>query len=369
MTLISNKFSTAILCGGQSRRMGEDKAALNWKGTSLAAHKWNQFTDCDSSEVFFSVRDAAQGKEIRELVSEKAETVPDIRTDCGPLCGILSSLLYCGKDILFVTAVDMPFSDRALAQELADLLNDTATGAGAEVDAVIPVSPDGRQHPLCAVYRKSCVPVLEQQLGEGNFKVRDLLKKLNVRFVQVSDVTDGEKKLTNMNDQSAYRKTLQSSVPVYSLIAWSDTGKTTYLEKLIPTLKKRGVRVAVIKHDGHDFDIDHENTDSARFTQAGAVISGIFSDSHAALMLNYSVSAEALVSLAAMSGSADLILTEGCKKGKWPKILLYRAGSGKPMAADPDRCAAVISDIKVETSAPVFDIRDVDSVAEFLTGR
>ena len=358
MTVI--RYSAAILCGGKSRRMGEDKASLQWKDIPLAKYKWQQFTGC-AEEVFFSVRDPEQGELIRKMVGEGALAVPDEPAGCGPLGGIYASLKHCSEEYLFVTAVDMPFSDPETAQELAALIEG--------YDAVIPVTADGRQHPLCALYAKTCLPAFEQQLKAGDYKVRDALAGLRVRSVNAADLRGGEKKLTNMNDQSEYRSVLGASVPVYSVIAWSDTGKTTYLEKLIPALRKKGVRVAVIKHDGHDFDIDHPGTDSANFTAAGADISGIFSDSHAALMLNFPVEAEALVSLAAMSGAVDLILTEGCKKGKWPKILLYRESSGKPMAADPDRCAAVVSDVRVDTTAPVFPIRDVDAVADFLKAK
>lgn len=363
--MVYSAYNTAILCGGRSRRMGQDKASMEWKGTTLAAHKWKQFTQDAGREVFFSVRDEAQGEEIRKLVSEAAESVPDIAPDCGPLCGILSSLMHCRDDVVFATAVDLPFSDKLMAQELMDEL----VKSGPETDAVIPVTEDGRQHPLCALYKKSCIPVLKGNLDAGNYKVRNAIEKLNVKYVQAASLTDGEKKLTNMNDQNEYKKTLQESVPVYSVIAWSDTGKTTYLEKLIPALRENGVRTAVIKHDGHDFDIDHEGADSARFTAAGADISGIFSASHAALMLNFPIGAEALVRLTALSGAVDLILTEGCKKEKWPKILLYRENSGKPMAADPDSCAAVVSDVKVDTTAPVFELEDVNAVAEFLKGK
>ena len=353
------KFSTAILCGGRSRRMGEDKAALNWKGTTLAAYKWRQFTGGTDGEVFFSVHSEVQKLRIRELVSDSAEAVSDCVPDCGPLGGILTSLRHCREELLFVTAIDMPYTDAVFARELAESME-------SDCDAVVPVSKDGRQQPLCAVYRKSCLPVLERQLDSGKYRVRDALAALKVKNVQASALRNGEKKLTNMNDQAAYRKNVQAAVPVYSLIAWSDTGKTTYLETLIPVLKKRGVRVAVIKHDGHDFDIDRGGSDSARFTGAGADVSAVFSDTHAAVMLNGPIEAEKLVFLISMSGTADLILTEGCKKGKWPKILLYRESSGKPMAADPDTCAAVVSDVEVETKAPVFALRDVEAVADFL---
>ena len=60
------------------------------------------------------------------------------------------------------------------------------------------------------------------------------------------------------------------NIPTYALVAFSNSGKTTFLEKLIPALKSRGLRVAVIKHDGHDFQLDKEGKDSWRITQAGA---------------------------------------------------------------------------------------------------
>lgn len=75
-------------------------------------------------------------------------------------------------------------------------------------------------------------------------------------------------------------------IPVFSVIAWSGTGKTTYLEKLIPVLRKKQLKVAVIKHDGHDFEIDRANADTERFTRAGADISAIISSTHSAVLYN-----------------------------------------------------------------------------------
>ena len=281
-------FGTAILCGGLSRRMGEDKASLNWKGMPLARYKWEQFAG-GSEEVFFSVRDDEQGARIRKITGRDVDTLADDPAGCGPLGGICTSLKHCREEFLFVTAVDMPYSDleiagelmkkctclperpesaekpempqRAVSPEIPENGSDMDS-SGRTWDAVVPVTPDGKEHPLCAIYAKSCLPVLEKQLESGNYRVRDALADLSVLYVKASELTAGEKKLTNMNNQASYRKAVQAAAAVYSLIAWSDTGKTTYLENLIPALKKRGVRVAVIKHDGHDFDIDHEGTDS-----------------------------------------------------------------------------------------------------------
>ena len=85
------------------------------------------------------------------------------------------------------------------------------------------------------------------------------------------------------------------SIPVFSFVAFSGTGKTTFLEKLIPQLKARGLRVAVYKHDAHEFEIDKKGKDSWRFTAAGADVTVISSNTKAAVMENRYVSPEELV--------------------------------------------------------------------------
>jgi molybdopterin-guanine dinucleotide biosynthesis protein MobB len=72
--------------------------------------------------------------------------------------------------------------------------------------------------------------------------------------------------------------------PSFSVIAWSGTGKTTFLERLIPELKRRGLRVAVVKHDAHGFDMDREDKDTGRLSAAGADVAAIFSAEKAALL-------------------------------------------------------------------------------------
>ncbi|MCF0246337.1 MAG: molybdopterin-guanine dinucleotide biosynthesis protein B [Ileibacterium sp.] len=159
-------------------------------------------------------------------------------------------------------------------------------------------------------------------------------------------------------------------IPIFSFVAYSGTGKTTFLEKLIPALKEQGVRVAVMKHDAHDFDLDREGKDSARFTKAGAEITAIASSRKAALMENRPISAQQLVR---KIDDVDLILTEGWKSGPWPKIMLHRSAAHQEMPLDPCECAAVISDVPVPEAKVFFDWNDpeqaVREVCCFLMGQ
>lgn len=156
-------------------------------------------------------------------------------------------------------------------------------------------------------------------------------------------------------------------IPVVSFTAWSGTGKTTYLEKLIRELKRRGLRVAVLKHDAHEFQIDKEGKDSWRFTQAGADVTLVASATHAAIMENRPVSAEELVSR--VSG-VDLILTEGYKHGAWPKIALRREATGKDYPVPVEDCLALVTDCPREGEIrPQFPLDDPRPMADFLIGQ
>lgn len=153
------------------------------------------------------------------------------------------------------------------------------------------------------------------------------------------------------------------SIPIYSLVAYSNSGKTTFLEKLLPELKALGLRVAVIKHDGHDFQLDREGKDSWRITQAGADVTAIVSSSHAAIMENRPVS---LAEVAEKIDNVDLKIIEGGKHDKWRKIMLYRKAAGKPLATNPEECFAIVSDTEINCSVPTFSLADARGLAELI---
>lgn len=152
-------------------------------------------------------------------------------------------------------------------------------------------------------------------------------------------------------------------IPVFTLAAYSGTGKTTYLESLLPCLKSLGLRVAVVKHDGHDFDMDRPGTDTFRFAAAGADTVAIVSNSKFAMIRQSPPPIEEII--AGISG-VDLILTEGFKHGPYPKIALYRQDAGTVLAADPQNCLAIVSDVFIQAPCPLFPLNDPKPLAAFL---
>ena len=153
-------------------------------------------------------------------------------------------------------------------------------------------------------------------------------------------------------------------IPYFSFVAWSGTGKTTYLEGLIAELKKRGARVGVVKHDAHTFQIDREGKDSWRFARAGADAVAVADGGKWALMDYRPTPLDALLS---RFRDVDLILVEGWHSEAENIIALHRAGSGKGFKADIAACLAAVSDTAPDTGdTPLFPLDDPAPLAEFL---
>ena len=155
--------------------------------------------------------------------------------------------------------------------------------------------------------------------------------------------------------------------PVMSFVGRSNSGKTTFLEKLIPVLKERGVRVATIKHDVHDFEIDREGKDTYRHKQAGARITMIASPKKLALVedLDSELPLEAIVTRYVQN--VDLVITEGYKKEQMPKIEVYTFREDvPPLALDDPNLLAIVADVPLDAHVPVFS-RDIPApVADFI---
>lgn len=163
--------------------------------------------------------------------------------------------------------------------------------------------------------------------------------------------------------------------PVISVVAKSGTGKTTLLEKLIAELKRRGYRVGALKHDAHQFDIDREGKDSWRLTQAGADTMVISSPGKTAMIKQNTDVTEPSVSdiVDTCFSDVDIVLTEGFKKNRFPKIEVHRKERSPTImcrgdAHDP-MLLAVASNDHLEADVPVFDIDDFRAICDLIEMR
>ena len=162
-------------------------------------------------------------------------------------------------------------------------------------------------------------------------------------------------------------------LPILGFCAFSGTGKTTLLTQLIPLLVANGVRIAMIKHAHHAFDIDHPNKDSYRLRQAGAKQMLISSANRWALMHDHAseqdeASLDQLIQQLDFD-AADLILDEGFKKEPIGKIELHRPSLGLPLLCEKDdHVIAIASDekLQVERDIPQLDLNNPEEIAQFI---
>ncbi len=155
---------------------------------------------------------------------------------------------------------------------------------------------------------------------------------------------------------------------VLGFAGWSGAGKTTLVEQLIAGLTARGLRVALIKHAHHGFDVDQPGKDSWRHRQAGAAQVLVVSDARWALMHELrGAPAPTLDEQLALLSPCDLVLVEGYKAAPIPKIEVHRPALGKPLLYPQDpHIVAVAADAPVSAALPLLDLNRPQAVIEFL---
>ncbi|MFC5497444.1 molybdopterin-guanine dinucleotide biosynthesis protein B [Caenimonas terrae] len=160
---------------------------------------------------------------------------------------------------------------------------------------------------------------------------------------------------------------------VVGFAGYSGSGKTTLVERLIPALKLMGLRVSVVKHAHHEFDIDHPGKDTFRHRQAGAFEVIVASDRRLALMREFERPARMNVHhlLAELYDGVDWVLVEGFKDSNLSKMEVWRASAGMPARyPDDDFVVAIATDspgaLPQPTLRPVLDLNDPDGIARWL---
>lgn len=158
---------------------------------------------------------------------------------------------------------------------------------------------------------------------------------------------------------------------VFGIAGYSGSGKTTLLEKLIPVLTTRGLKVSVIKHAHHGFDIDRPGKDSYRHREAGASEVLLACNDRWALMHERRTEAETTLSeLLGRLSPCDLVLIDGFKQEPVPKLEVYRPENGKPpLFPERNDIVAVASDAALETALPVLPLNDMNAIADFVMAR
>lgn len=170
-----------------------------------------------------------------------------------------------------------------------------------------------------------------------------------------------------MEDQKA-QKNVQHILAISGV---KNSGKTTLITKLLPELKKRGLKVAVIKHDGHDFQPDVPDTDSWKYAAAGACGTCVFSDQKH-MLIKY-MPAPSTDELIRAFPEADVVLLEGFKYSDFPKVEVIRKDNSFGSVCDPANLWGIVSDYTLEelepnlSQIPFFGLEEITRLADYMT--
>lgn len=162
----------------------------------------------------------------------------------------------------------------------------------------------------------------------------------------------------------------QKKQQILAVSGVKNSGKTTLITKLLTELKKRGLEVAVIKHDGHDFQADVPDTDSWKYAQAGACGTCVFSEQkHMVIKYIPALSTEKLIQT---FPEADVILLEGVKYSEYPKIEVIRRRNSSKSVCDPSYLWGVVTDYRPEelgemlSGIPFFGLEETGRLTDYI---
>ena len=155
---------------------------------------------------------------------------------------------------------------------------------------------------------------------------------------------------------------------IYGVTGWKNAGKTGLMERLVTNITERGITVSTVKHAHHTFDVDHPGKDSHRHRVAGATEVLLASRNRFALMHELRDEEEPTLDfLLSKLAPVDLVLVEGYKRDRHPKVEAFRAETGNTLIAPgDDTIRAVASDTPLELDRPVFDLNDTVAIADFV---
>jgi molybdopterin-guanine dinucleotide biosynthesis protein B len=153
------------------------------------------------------------------------------------------------------------------------------------------------------------------------------------------------------------------------VVGAKNSGKTTFIEAIVPLLKERGLRVGVVKHTHHEVQLDARGKDSWRHAQAGAEQVALMTPAGVAYFDYRPVETSAEAVIAAHFTETNLVLIEGYKWSCLPKIEIYRTCiSEHPLCLDDTNLRAIVTDAPVASGVPSFSSGDWTAIADFVVG-
>lgn len=157
-------------------------------------------------------------------------------------------------------------------------------------------------------------------------------------------------------------------VPIISVVGLVKSGKTTFIEALVKELSRRDYRVGTLKHTSHSFDMDSEGKDSYRLKQSGSIVGGVFTDDGIGIVRDLDSRQDLDRIIADVFNDMDLVIIEGYKLGKYPKIIVLKEDDleNETKTYRHDEIIAVVGENRADTDLNFYGKYEVKKIAELL---
>ncbi len=346
-----HRLSVGILAGGESSRMGQNKALIRIGNERIIDRLTSELAVYPEIIISAAEHGIYEGLGLRVVYDEHKKT--------GPIEGIRRVLSCAAGEYVFICAADMPYVSSELVAYLSGYIS-------SDYDCYVIADEDHIQ-PLCAIYSKKVLPVIEELISEGRYRLREIFSRVNTKYVPLEYTCFDRKTVRNINTKEDLKEITKPVI--FCVSGYSDSGKTGLIVKLINEFIMEGKSVGVIKHDGHDCHADMPGSDTDSFRKAGAVCAAVYSDTGNAVYQRESVKADELIRrMGLMKAPPDAVIIEGLKDSGFPKIEIVRKAVYDKSVCDPSTLICIVSDCisPEEADCPVYGLEDVRGIFSYL---
>ena len=294
----------------------------------------------------------------QDIISENFIRIDDDFKEIGPISGLYKGISESDLDYIFTVPCDVPNLTK-------DFIEYISSFASPYHDAFIVRDKDGFIHPLLGIYTKKSLPIIKNAIENKDFKVLNLMEKLDVKFIDLKYTIFNDKNiLKNINTPDDYNSLFENKENNFFAISGvKNSGKTTLITKLLKKFIESGFKVGTLKHDGHDFQMDNLDSDTDRHFKSGASGTLIFSKNK--YMFLESSPEKSLDFYLKFFKNYDFVLLEGFKNSDFPKIEIIRKEVSTVSQCNKKNLKFFVSDLKMienNSDIDIVDIDDIDSI-------
>lgn len=341
-------INVLILAGGKGSRMNYcNKILLQYNHQTFLERLKILFSDFNN--IYLSLNSE------QNFPTDGFIRLDDDFKEIGPISGLYKGILESDLDYIFTVPCDVPNLTKDFIEYIASFVSPYH-------DAFLIRDKDGFIHPLLGVYTKKVLPIIKTAIKNNDFKVLNLVNKLDVKFIDLKyTIFDDKNILKNINTPEDYSSLVKNKkTNFFAVSGIKNSGKTTLITKLLKKFTENGFKVGTIKHDGHDFQMDNLDSDTDKHIKSGASGTLIFSKNKY-MFLENSPEKDLEFYLKFFKGY-DFIILEGFKHSDYPKIEVIRKEISNISQSNENNLKFLVSDLKSIKNRENLDILDIDDI-------